>query len=271
MEHIRLNRAEPQFLRVTEGGEPRQIACLVQEGVGPATIWLGGFRSDMRATKAEALAGWAAAAGRRFVRFDYSGHGESGGDFADGCISAWLADALAVIAAHGGPRPVLVGSSMGGWLALLAARALAASGHAPCNLVLIAPAVDFTRDLMWAQMPQAAREAVMNDGHWMRPSAYSPEPYPITRRLIEDGDRHRLFGAPIEPGCPVTILQGMQDPDVPWIQAMKLMEHLPADDVTMTLVKDGDHRLSRPQDIALLIRTVETICAAAQATGVAAV
>jgi pimeloyl-ACP methyl ester carboxylesterase len=253
-----LNRRAPQFLTVEDRHGSRQIAVLAEAGKGPAMIWLGGFRSDMRATKAEALAAWAAGEGRAFVRFDYTGHGESGGRFAEATLSVWLADALAVIARHGGSAPgsapVLVGSSMGGWLALLAARALAQAGTRPHGLVLIAPAVDFTRELMWAAMPQAARDEIMTTGQWLRPTAYAPEPYPVTRALIEDGDRHRLFGQPILPGCPVTILQGMEDPDVPWAHAMKLVEHLPADNVTLTLIRDGDHRLSRPQDIALLTR-----------------
>jgi pimeloyl-ACP methyl ester carboxylesterase len=251
-----LNRPAPQFLTVESHGLKRDIAVITQPGSGPAVVWLGGFRSDMRATKAEALAAWAAKAGRAFIRFDYAGHGESGGRFDQGTISIWLEDALAVIRAHAGPAPLLVGSSMGGWLALLAARALAGEGAAPGGLVLIAPAVDFTRALMWDQMPQDVRQEIMSKGQWLRPSAYSPEPYPITKTLIEDGDRHLLLGHPFSPGCPVTILQGMQDPDVPWQHAMTLVEHLPSDNVTVTLVKDGDHRLSRDQDIALLVRAV---------------
>jgi pimeloyl-ACP methyl ester carboxylesterase len=220
-------------------------------------VWLGGFRSDMRATKAEALDAWAAARGRALLRFDYTGHGESGGRFEDATLSVWLADTLAMLAAAGGPSPVLVGSSMGGWLALLAARALAASGRPLSGLVLIAPAVDFTERLMWARFPEAVRAQILEQGHWLRASAYAPEPYPITRALIEDGRRHLLLDGPISPGCPVTILQGMADPDVPWEHAMTLMEHLPSDQITLTLIKDGDHRLSRPEDIALLIRAVE--------------
>ncbi len=255
----KLNRPVPQFLSRDDAPGPRRVAFLKQDGVGPCVVWLGGFRSDMRATKAEALAGWAAAKGRAFLRFDYTGHGESEGAFDAATISVWLADALAVVAAQGGERPLLVGSSMGGWLALLAARALKAQGAPLSGLVLIAPAVDFTAELMWAQFPQSIRDEIMATGRWLRPSAYSPEPYPITRALIEDGRRHLMFGAPIDPGCPVAILQGMQDPDVPWAHAMKLAEHLPSADVTMTLVKDGDHRLSREQDLALLVRTVEAM------------
>jgi pimeloyl-ACP methyl ester carboxylesterase len=246
----------PQFLDRDDQPGKRRLACLATQGAGPTVVWLGGFRSDMRATKAQALAGWAAAEGRSFLRFDYTGHGESGGRFEEATISVWLADVLAVLAAYGGDSPVLVGSSMGGWLALLAARALKADGPPLGGLVLIAPAVDFTEDLMWASFPEDVRQTILRDGQWLRPSAYSPEPYPITRALIEDGRRHLLFGKPITPGCPVAILQGMDDPDVPWPHAMKLIEHLPADDVTLSLVKDGDHRLSRPQDIALLLRTV---------------
>jgi pimeloyl-ACP methyl ester carboxylesterase len=259
-----LKQPAPQFLTRHDPPAIRRLAWLAGPGSGeptaasalPRIIWLGGFRSDMRATKAEALADWAGAAGRAFLRFDYTGHGESEGRFEDATISVWLADALAMIAAQGGPAPILVGSSMGGWLALLAARALKASGQPLSGLVLIAPAVDFTDVLMWEHFPQDIRDQIMLTGQWLRPSAYAPEPYPITRGLIEDGRRHLMFGAPIEPGCPVTILQGMQDDDVPWQHAMRLVEHLPADDVTLTLVRDGDHRLSRPQDIALLVRSV---------------
>ncbi len=253
-----MKQPAPQFLTRHDPPAIRRLAWLAEPGNGdaPRIIWLGGFRSDMRATKAEALAEWARAQGRPFLRFDYTGHGESEGRFEDATISVWLADVLAMIEAQGGPAPILVGSSMGGWLALLAARALKAEGRTLSALVLIAPAVDFTEALMWAQFPQDIRDEIERTGQWLRPSAYAPEPYPITRALIEDGRRNLLFGAPIEPGCPVTILQGMQDEDVPWQHAMTLVEHLPADDVTLTLVRDGDHRLSRPQDIALLIAAV---------------
>lgn len=254
-------RPQPQFLSVGTGPEQRDIAVLTQPGHGPAVIWLGGFRSDMRATKAEAIADWASRSGRAFVRFDYAGHGESSGDFARWTLSHWLEDALAVIAAHVTGPAVLVGSSMGGWLALLATRRLRERmpEKAPAGLVLIAPAVDFTEELMWAQMPDAIRRAILEDGVWNRPSEYAPEPTPITRALIEDGRRLLMFGAPIETGCPVHILQGMKDPDVPHAQALKLVEHLPHDPVVLTLVKDGDHRLSTPDDIARLVAAVEGI------------
>ena len=235
----------------------RTIAFLRRQGAGPCLVWLGGFRSDMRATKAEALDTWAAQTGRNFLRFDYSGHGESSGEFADGTIGSWTDDALHAITRLAGPAPVLVGSSMGGWIALLVARLLQKKGDALGGLVLIAPAVDFTSTLMWDRLPQSVRDEIERNGQWLRPSDYAPEPYPITKKLIADGRTHHLFGRPIAPGCAVHILQGMQDPDVPWAHAMTLLEHLPAASTNVTLVKDGDHRLSRPQDLALLVRTVD--------------
>ncbi len=257
-------RPDPQFLTRNDAPGRRELAYLAQDGAAPAVIWLGGFRSDMRATKAEALAQWAAAGGGALLRFDYTGHGESGGSFEEATISVWLADVLAMIAHAGGEKPIIVGSSMGGWLALLAAQALKQTGHQPGGLVLIAPAVDFTEALMWQQFSPAIREDIMSKGKWLRASAYAPEPYPITRALIEDGRRHLMLGKPMDPGCPITILQGMQDPDVPWQHAMTIVEHLPAEDVTLTLVKDGDHRLSRESDIALLIRAVAAMAHSAR-------
>ncbi|ACL59605.1 alpha/beta hydrolase [Methylobacterium nodulans] len=242
------------LMPVASGGRTRHIATLVREGKGPPVVWLGGFRSDMRATKAEALDAWAAARGRAFVRFDYGGHGESDGNFADFTISDWLQDAEAVIGRHAAERPVLVGSSMGGWIALLAARRLR-----PAGLVLIAPATDFTETLMWAQFSGAIRRQISQEGVWLRDSAYSPEPTPVTRALIEDGRQHLLLDGPIDPGCPVHILQGMADPDVPWPHAMRLVERLPAHGVVLTLVKDGDHRLSDPANLARLTAAVEGI------------
>jgi pimeloyl-ACP methyl ester carboxylesterase len=257
-----VERQVPQWLEVGDGEQRRQLAFLAQEGKGPPVVWLGGFCSDMRATKAQALADWARATGRAFLRFDYSGHGETGNDFARWTISHWLEDALAMIAARCGERPILVGSSMGGWVALLAARKLIGTRLAPAGLVLIAPAVDFSEELMWAQMPDAIRNTILRDGVWLRPSEYSPDPTPITRALIEDGRRHLMFGTEIRTGCPVHILQGMRDPDVPWRQAVKLVEHLGCDPAVLTLVKDGDHRLSTPADIARLQGAVAGIATA---------
>lgn len=249
----------PRFLSVGAGTRARRIAVRVREGAGPPVVWLGGFRSDMNATKALALDAWAAEAGRALVRFDYGGHGASGGRFADGTISSWLTDAEAVLAAHVRAPPVLVGSSMGGWIACLAARARAARGLATAGLVLVAPALDFTEDLIWARMDDAVRAALIRDGVYHRASAYAPEPDPITRALIEDGRRNLMLGEPVEPGCPVHILQGMQDADVPYAHALKTVGRLPARGTVLTLVADGDHRLSRPQDIARLVQAVAGI------------
>jgi pimeloyl-ACP methyl ester carboxylesterase len=212
----------------------------------------------MASTKAQALAEWAQAHGRAYIRFDYSGHGLSDGQFADGTIGQWMADAKAIVEALCDEGPILVGSSMGGWIALLITRALQGTALAPQGLVLIAPAVDFTEELMWAQMPDEVRTQIMRDGAWKRDSIYG-DPLPITRALIEDGRKHLLFKGPIATHCPVHILQGMEDPDVPWKHAMRLVEHLPGDDVTTTLIRDGDHRLSRPQDIAKLLQAVGAI------------
>jgi pimeloyl-ACP methyl ester carboxylesterase len=241
------------------GAEARSIACLFRPGRDPGVVWLGGFMSDMRSTKAEALDAWAAESGRAFLRFDYSGHGESSGRFEDGTISRWREDALAVLAAFSLDRPVLVGSSMGGWIALLAIQELRRTAPAlsPSALVLIAPAVDFTERLMWDRFPEDIRQTIKETGVYHRPSLYSDSPYPITRTLIEDGRRNLLLGGPIATGCPVHILQGMKDPDVPWDHALRLVEHLPGDNVSTTLVKDGDHRLSRPEDLDRLIRAIE--------------
>lgn len=237
----------------------RRLAVRTIDGTGPATIWLGGFKSDMASTKAEVIADWAAKNGRANVRFDYSGHGLSDGKFEDGTISAWLEDALAVIRANGGEAPILVGSSMGGWLSLLAGRALLAEQKALSGLVLIAPAADFTEELMWNKFPAEIRSAIDRDGVYHHPSEYSEIPTPITRALIEDGRHHKVLGAPLRIGAPIKILQGMQDPDVPWQHVTKLVEHLAEDDVTVTMIRDGDHRLSRPEDLDRLIAAVATM------------
>ncbi len=246
---------------VTAGQDARPIAVLSREGKGPPVVWLGGFKSDMRATKATALDDWAAANRRAFLRFDYSGHGESGGAFEDGTISRWLEDGLTVIERFVTERPIFVGSSMGGWISLLAARHLMdKQPHiAPAGIVLIAPAIDMTERLMWDRFPEDLRKSVQETGVYHRPSAYSEDPYPITWKLIEDGRRHLLLDQPIQTGCPVHILQGMEDPDVPWSHTLQLVEHLPGDSVSLTLIKDGDHRLSRPEDIDRLIAAVEAI------------
>ena len=249
-----------KFLQVGTGKAARRIAVRQREGATPGLLWLGGFKSDMKGTKAEALDQWAKDHGRAITRFDYSGHGESGGDFAQGTIGRWLEESLAVFEACCRGPQVAIGSSMGGWLALLLVRELArrsvgAAGQV-CGLVLIAPAVDFTEELMWQRFPEEVKRQIVETGAWERPSQYSAEPYLITRALIEDGRKHLLLGGMIETGCPVRVLQGVQDPDVPWNHAVELTSRLAQDDVVLTLVKDGDHRLSRPEDLERLMRAV---------------
>jgi pimeloyl-ACP methyl ester carboxylesterase len=257
--------SQAAFLEVGKGQISRRIAVRMRKGTGPGVglMWLGGFMSDMGGTKAVALDQWAAAHGRACLRFDYSGHGESGGRFADGTISRWLEESLAVFEAFGEGPQILVGSSMGGWLALLLARELRRAPRragsvaaSVAGLVLIAPAVDFTEALMWKRFPEEIKRQIEAKGVWERPSQYSDQPYLITKGLIEDGRRHLLLGGLIETGCPVRILQGVQDPDVPWGHAVELVSRLAQDDVVLTLVKDGDHRLSRPEDIERLLAAV---------------
>jgi len=249
-----------RFLEIGAGSERRAIAVRERSGAGPGLFWLSGYKSDMNGTKSAALARWAEDAGRAIVRFDYSGHGESGGVFTEGTIGRWLADALAVFEACCRGPQIVVGSSMGGWLALLMVRALRQRRpNAPASvagLVLIAPAVDFTEELMWKRFPPAIKRELEKTGVWARTSDYSAEPYFVTRQLIEEGRNHLLLGGMIETGCPVRILQGVEDPDVPWQHAVELVSRLASDDVVLTLVKDGDHRLSRPEDIERLIRAV---------------
>jgi pimeloyl-ACP methyl ester carboxylesterase len=257
-----MSEARLTSLTIESPAPRRTIAVRVREGKGPGLVWLGGFKSDMKGTKAEALDRWAAEAGRACLRFDYSGHGESGGEFRDGTIGRWLEESLAVYTQFAKGPQVLIGSSMGGWLALLlAARLRELKGlapHAPlAGMVLIAPAVDFTEELMWKQFSPAIRREIEEKGEWTRPSEYDAGGYPITRGLIEDGRKHLMLGGLIEPGCPVHILQGVQDPDVPWRHAEALVTRLSRDDVVLTLIKDGDHRLSRPEDIERLIAAVK--------------
>jgi pimeloyl-ACP methyl ester carboxylesterase len=257
-----VNQNEPQFFDVGDGPQRRRIAFrrrAASRSDLPGVVWLGGFKSEMTGTKAAALDEHCAARGQALLRFDYSGHGASGGSFEDGTVSRWLEESLAAIrAASEGPQ-IFVGSSMGAHIALLAARAFEAAGQAArlAGMVLIAPAVDFTEALMWAKAPPEARRAIEEEGAWRRPSAYSDEPYLITRALIEDGRRHLLLGRTVRSFCPVRILQGMCDEDVPYRHTLTLIEHMAGDPVTLTLIKDGDHRLSRPQDLALLFDAID--------------
>jgi pimeloyl-ACP methyl ester carboxylesterase len=223
-------------------------------GRGPGVVFLGGFNSDMTGTKAEDLAAHCAATGRAFLRFDYSGHGSSGGRFEGGSIGRWAEDAALVIAAQSEGPQILIGSSMGGWIALLLARRWP---ERVAGLIGIAAAPDFTRRIE-AGLPAEARAAIDRDGVWHRPSAYGA-PYPITRTLLEDGRNHLLLPGPIPLTAPVRLLHGQRDPDVPWQLSLEIAAAISGDDVAVTLVKDGDHRLSRPQDLALLRRSVEAL------------
>lgn len=226
-------------------------------GATPGVVFLPGFRSDMQGSKAIALREHCAATGRALLRFDYGGHGESAGRFEDGTIGQWAADAIAVLDALTDGPQVLVGSSMGGWIALLVARA---RPDRVAGLVGIAPAPDFTEQLMWPAFTEAQRAEIMQRGVLHLPSEYG-EPTPITRALIEDGKRQNVLDAPIPLTCPVRILQGMRDPDVPWRHALRLVDAIAGNDVRLHLVKDGDHRLSRPEDLLLLTQTLDQLLA----------
>ncbi len=256
--------SEPAAYFQTAQDQPRLAYLYREANAGnklPGLFWLSGFRSDMRGAKASFIDAVAEREGRACLRFDYSGHGESQGDFAQGAIGLWAQQALAVFRALAQGPQIVIGSSMGGWVALLLARALARLGEAErlAGMVLIAPAVDFTQELMWPKLPEAIREAIELHGQWQTPAAAFGESYPLTRRLFEDGRANALFGGEIRTFCPVEILQGMADPDVPWAHAMKLLEHLAADPATITLIKDGEHRLSRPQDLTALQKAIERI------------
>jgi pimeloyl-ACP methyl ester carboxylesterase len=232
------------------------VAYARTEGREPSVVFLGGFRSDMTGTKAMALEAWARARGQGYLRFDYLGHGQSSGRFEDGTIGRWLDDSLAAIDELTNGKLVLVGSSMGGWLALLAARARL---ERIAGLVLIAAAPDFTERMLLEGLSPEDRARLERDGRLERPSQYSPEPSVFTWKLIEEGRRHLLLDRPLALPCPVRLLHGQSDPDVPWQYSLQIARHLDAPDVVTTLVKGGDHRLSTPADIARLIAVVEEL------------
>lgn len=259
---------EPQFLNVGSGAETRRIAWLREPAADagrPGLVWLCGLKSEMTSTKAFAVAEWARAQGLACLRFDYSGHGQSEGRFEEGTVSRWLEEAEAVFRSLTQGPQILVGSSMGGYIALLLLRRLLEAGRQSAvgsrrseeaarirALVLIAPAWDMT-ELMWRNLPSAARRDIEESGVFLRPSRYGDGPYPITRALIEDGSKHLIGAAPFDPGRPVHIIHGLQDPDVPWEHTLDLVAHLSGDWTRVAAVPDGEHRLSRPEDIALLL------------------
>ncbi len=245
-----------EFLTTPQG---RRIAYHRTAGTGagtkPGVVFLGGFKSDMTGTKAVHLQAWAEATGRAFLRFDYSGHGQSSGDFLDGCIGDWAADAQAAIATLTTGPQVLVGSSMGGWMALLAAKALP---ERVAGLVGIAAAPDFTEDLMWAGFTEAERAAVMA-GRLEQPSDYSDAPYIITKKLIEDGRQHLVLRDKLVLPFPLRLLQGTADVDVPPSVALRLLDHAESPDARLTLVKGADHRFSTPECLDLMVAAVEEL------------
>jgi pimeloyl-ACP methyl ester carboxylesterase len=241
-------------------GDGVELAWARIEGRGPTVVFMPGFSSDMAGSKALDLAAFCAARGQAMLRFDYSGHGASDGRFEDGSIGRWTEDALAAIDRLTEGPLIIVGSSMGGWIALLVAVARA---ERVAGLIGIAAAPDFTENLMWEAMAPSERAKLLREGVLHAPSQYG-EPYTITLKLIEDGRRHLLLHAPIRLNCPVRLLHGQQDPDVPWELSLRIAERVESQDVRVVLIKDGDHRLSRPEDLALLRRTLATLDFATQ-------
>ena len=232
------------------------VAYARTAGAAPTVVFLGGFRSDMTGTKAMALEDWAHGNGRAYLRFDYLGHGQSSGRFEDGTIGRWLDDSLAAIDSLTEGRLVLVGSSMGGWLSLLAARA---RPQRLAGLVLIAAAPDFTERMLLNGLSPEDRIALERDGRLERPSQYSPESSVFTWKLVEEGRNHLLLDKPLALPCPVRLLHGQSDPDVPWEYSLQIARHIEAPDVVTTLIKGGDHRLSTPDGIARLVGAVEEL------------
>lgn len=256
---------QPQFLTVGTGAAERRIAYLVAPAGDPGmpgVVWLPGFKSEMTSLKATAIAQWAASRGLASTRFDYSAHGQSAGRIEDGTLSRWLEEAVAVFQTLTRGPQIVIGSSMGGNLALLMLRRLMRTTPAQAErikaLVLIAPAWDMT-ELMWRRLPEAARRDIEEKGVYLRPSRYGDGPYPITRTLIEDGRKHLISAEPFDPGRPVHILHGLLDPDVPWEHTLDLVAHLSGDWTRVTAIPDGEHRLSRPQDLEALTSVLDRL------------
>lgn len=262
-----------QELLVGVGDDQRPIAYMTQPGNVsrdaprnmPGILWLQGFKSEMISLKATALAEWTAQKELAYTRFDYSGHGQScrdpGSRFEDGTISRWLEETTAVFERVTAGPQIVVGSSMGGYLALLLARQQLRAASTPriAGIVLIAPAWDMTEELIWKRAPEEVRREIVEQGVWYRPSKYDDGPYPVTRALIEDG-RNNLLGSELwNPGCPVEIIHGRLDPDVPYTHSERLVASLTGVSVQLTEVPDGEHRLSRPQDLALLFDRISAL------------
>jgi pimeloyl-ACP methyl ester carboxylesterase len=247
-------------LRYIDRGDGEKLAYRKIDGRNPGVVWVGGFRSDMNGTKAAAVADWATRMGRAGLRFDYYGHGASSGDFAHGTITRWRDDALVAFDALTKGPQIVVGSSMGGWIATLLAQARADRIAA---LVLLAPAPDFTEALIWDLLSDAAKDEILETGQWLYTAGN--DGYPITRALIESGRRHLVLDKPMRVHYPVRILQGMADREVPWRHALKLVDILEGDDIRLTYIKNGEHRLSSPQELKLLEQTLaaldQEICA----------
>jgi pimeloyl-ACP methyl ester carboxylesterase len=243
----------PSFLQLAR---ERRLAYQHTPGESPGVLFCGGYTSDMTGTKALALEAFCRAHGRAFTRFDYSGHGASSGDFADGTIGAWAEDALAVVDRVTEGPVLVVGSSMGGWIMLLVALA---RPERIAGLIGIAAAPDFTEDLLWAQATPEQRRALADQGYWLQDSDYGGDPYPVNRRFIEEARAHLVLRGPIPITCPVHLLHGQRDSDVPWQAALRLAERLESEDVIVELIKAGDHRLSSAPDLARITAAVQRL------------
>jgi len=256
----------PYFLKLNKDDRLgyHRIAGRGDGASAPGIVFLGGFRSDMTGTKALWLEEWARTRGRAFLRFDYRGHGASSGEFLDGAIGDWADDAVAAVSRLTEGPQILVGSSMGGWIALILVRRIPEQIAA---LIGIAAAPDFTEDSMWDGVSVAQRRELMGAGQIAMPSDYSDEPYVITRRLIEDGRDHLVLRAPLELRIPVRLLQGTADTDVPVSVALRVLDHIDCPDARLTLVKGADHRFSGPRELALIGKTLHGVTQTVQATG----
>lgn len=266
---LQTEKTKVQFLEVpASNGTPLRIAYEYHATPGsaePGMVWLPGFNSTMSSTKVSALKDWALKTRRSLLCFDYSGHGSSGGEFEDGTISDWLNQSLAILREVVAGPQVLIGSSMGAWLILLILRAISRGQPVACDLpridgaVLIAPAYDMTEELMWNQFPDEARHEIETTGSYQRPSRYGDGPYTITRKLIEDGRQHLIGSDNFRPPCPVRMIHGITDADVPWQHANRLTHILTGEDVMLNLIQDGDHRLSRPRDIQKMFFIIDDL------------